>query len=1011
MLTKLATFRGVSDAGEPLVRLFRQGDSIQKVAGSMMPEIQEFLGAYKSDKENIAVLLNAMGGSEYWGQNVNGDVFPWSALLHDCRLPNHQEHPYDDFIKDDKGNSRRVPQYGYWTFLNALPFVHHKNKDANRAFGKVLVACINKKMKRVELVALLARKLAAKFDAQHVIDKIDAGEFPDVSMGCRVPYDVCTICGHKSRTKEDYCDCIRLIGMNKILDDGRRIGVINYYPRFFDISFVFIGADRTAKVMMKLGSQSDETDLWLPQSVRDGERIYGVSEEKELVKAASMVTVPDFISNIIHPKTPAETMIRLLDGKKSSRTVAQASLDALKKINDERAAHKTRIEFRDNERTAYGDGTLRTNAAEMVDSDLGNKYAAKDEISKTFTVTGNSEAVEKIEAVLSAAKTLGNWGASRTLKLGIDGDGQDHLDVKGVRPVDRKHFDKLTERDEIWSSAIKLAHELHKEAATPLSSRMERLYKRRPDILNRMIGPPPSSNRKEFPFVGSMNFHGLKINIENKAGDVREGVSKSGKKWQTEMIYPYGEIEGFLGADKDHIDVYVGPNKDAKNVHVVHQNFVDGPKKGTYDEDKVMLGFDSAEEAKQAYLLHYNRPDFFRSVSSMSLDMFKKILKSREVEGEKVAGELEDYFTNAKGSIRRERVWKDEVTGKCSYHVGSGLGSSFDTMQKTAEENDVLSKIFETTGGERMTGHELAEKYAARIKAAAMKAAQEEKAAEIDKVIEPTQSTGRIIQALRASEPTIPPALLDEAAHGDLRCALATPSMMGIVLKPEEFQRLLLSHIGKGDVADELDEKNIIFPESKESLAPCGHLTPDFFSEALMNLFSPMMGERSYLGPTVNRRVIRLKVTAVPASKSKSKESPLLTKMGAAYNWYRQEMLKAAAHASEVVAKHPALLTGVFGVSDIDLFSKTAADSQTVTAVLGSIPLALMYSASAQRDLGKGEDVGLIKRVIAEHPNLSAIGVAALVREAMKDEQVHRVVTNILRELAIAGHRVWAGGA
>src|SRR5574337_1074166 len=155
MLTKLATFRGVSPEGEPLVRLFRQGDSIQKLAGTMMPEIKDWLGTYRSDKKRIAMLINAMGGSEYWGQNVNGDVFPWNSLLHDCR--SHKgTHPIDDFT------GKVIPPYGYWTFLDALPFVHHKNKDPSRAFGKVVVSAINPRMKRVELVAVVERELASK---------------------------------------------------------------------------------------------------------------------------------------------------------------------------------------------------------------------------------------------------------------------------------------------------------------------------------------------------------------------------------------------------------------------------------------------------------------------------------------------------------------------------------------------------------------------------------------------------------------------------------------------------------------------------------------------------------------------------------------------------------------------------------------------------------------------------------------------------------------------------------
>src|SRR5688572_11896934 len=119
MLTKLSTFRGVAvDSGEPLVQVFHQGDSIQKVAGYYQPEVRDFLRTYKSDKNEIALLVNAMGGSEYWGQNVNGDVFPWDRLAHDCTGRDPESYPFDKFY------GKKVRPYGFKTFLQAHPFAH-----------------------------------------------------------------------------------------------------------------------------------------------------------------------------------------------------------------------------------------------------------------------------------------------------------------------------------------------------------------------------------------------------------------------------------------------------------------------------------------------------------------------------------------------------------------------------------------------------------------------------------------------------------------------------------------------------------------------------------------------------------------------------------------------------------------------------------------------------------------------------------------------------------------------
>ena len=130
------------------------------------------------------------------------------------------------------------------------------------------------------------------------------------------------------------------------------------------------------------------------------------------------------------------------------------------------------------------------------------------------------------------------------------------------------------------------------------------------------IQAPPVPNRREYPFVGTVKAHGLTIHLENLKGSVRKG-----KGWETKMKYHYGEILGTRGVDRDKLDVYLGPNPKSKKVFVVHQN---NPKTEKYDEDKVMLGFDSAEAAKKAYLSQYDSPTFFRSMTECKLDDFNK---------------------------------------------------------------------------------------------------------------------------------------------------------------------------------------------------------------------------------------------------------------------------------------------------------------------------------------------------------------------------------------------------
>lgn len=137
----------------------------------------------------------------------------------------------------------------------------------------------------------------------------------------------------------------------------------------------------------------------------------------------------------------------------------------------------------------------------------------------------------------------------------------------------------------------------------------------------------PKKAEEKFKLHGHTTFQGLRIAIENRKGSVRSGVDRDGKPWRTEMKHPYGYIKGTKGADGEEIDVYVGPDKKAPEAHVVHQRKSDG--KG-YDEDKVMLGFPSLEAARKAYLAHYNSPKFLGPISSMPIEVLKKIMHKGE---------------------------------------------------------------------------------------------------------------------------------------------------------------------------------------------------------------------------------------------------------------------------------------------------------------------------------------------------------------------------------------------
>src|SRR6267154_2937915 len=97
-----------------------------------------------------------------------------------------------------------------------------------------------------------------------------------------------------------------------------------------------------------------------------------------------------------------------------------------------------------------------------------------------------------------------------------------------------------------------------------------------------------------YKLEGRTTFQGLLISIENKKGSVRSGTDSGGKSWSVTMQHPYGYIRNTRGVDGDHVDCFIGPNANSRVAYVIHSTKSGNFKK--YDEDKVMLGFNTAPE-------------------------------------------------------------------------------------------------------------------------------------------------------------------------------------------------------------------------------------------------------------------------------------------------------------------------------------------------------------------------------------------------------------------------------
>lgn len=100
---------------------------------------------------------------------------------------------------------------------------------------------------------------------------------------------------------------------------------------------------------------------------------------------------------------------------------------------------------------------------------------------------------------------------------------------------------------------------------------------------------------------GKVRVNGFEIAIESPRGSTRRGTAPDGTEWEIQMAHHYGDIKGTRAADGDNLDVFIGDNPAAESVFVIDQVNAEG----RFDEHKVMMGFDSQEQAQQGYLANY----------------------------------------------------------------------------------------------------------------------------------------------------------------------------------------------------------------------------------------------------------------------------------------------------------------------------------------------------------------------------------------------------------------------
>ena len=202
------------------------------------------------------------------------------------------------------------------------------------------------------------------------------------------------------------------------------------------------------------------------------------------------------------------------------------------------------------------------------------------------------------------------------------------------------------------------------------------------------------------------------ITIEQPKGSVRSGVDANGNKWETTMQNTYGYIRGTEGVDGDHIDVFLSDDIDGWNgrqVFVVDQRNEDG----SFDEHKVMLGFNDINDAEAAYMSNYEEGwQGLGAITGVAIEDFEKWIASshrktkafaeyktvKTTEGQSASAERRNLADFKEGDVVRDyydkklyRIKKHSKNGVSTIAMLDEEGNEISTTQMNAHNNSRYS--------------------------------------------------------------------------------------------------------------------------------------------------------------------------------------------------------------------------------------------------------------------------------------------------------------------------------
>lgn len=235
-----ALVKAAAANGEMMCSLIETETGVKSASSALVSK--SLLEQYRPADSNIACIhLIAMGNSDQYGFNRNGDYFAGDVL----------EKRAHTFVTHGK-------------VFREHRHYEDRSRGAYEPIGQVKWAGYDPKgMQRVELIIHMDKNAAAE-----EYEMAKRGEALNWSMSCRVPNDRCSCCGNQAETVSNYCDHLKN-RMGQYIDGMSKYAfAYNDNPTFFDISRVGTPADRIARHIEYLFNTTG-TDMQKSASAND----------------------------------------------------------------------------------------------------------------------------------------------------------------------------------------------------------------------------------------------------------------------------------------------------------------------------------------------------------------------------------------------------------------------------------------------------------------------------------------------------------------------------------------------------------------------------------------------------------------------------------------------------------------------------------------------------------------------------------------------------------------------